>query len=144
MNCASKVQLKLISLQTSNCMTSQAQGTAKRMISQMQCLTQPKASSQQSSWLCFSPFRTSLKSVSTMEILSDSSRDKVKYLMVWRKEIFKCKWNKLSPEGGQVREICEKLLKKFNKVSIKQAEASMDLSKHYANLDKERELLRMT
>ena len=59
--------------------------------------------------------------------------------MVLRKEIFKCKWNKLTLEGGRVREICEKLLKKFNKVSIKQAEASMDLSKHYASLDKERE-----
>ena len=139
MNYASKVQLKLIFLQTSNCMTSQVQGTAKRMISQMQFLTQPKVSSQQSLWLYYLPFLTNLKNVSTMEILSDSLRDKVKYLMVLKKEIFKCKWNKLSLEEGQAKEICEKPLKKFNKVLTKQVEASMDLNKHYASSDKERE-----
>ena len=137
MNYVSKVQLKLIYLQTSNCMTSQVQGTAKRMTSQMQFLTQPKVSSQQSLWLCFQPFLTSLKSVSTIVISSDSSKDKVKCHMVLKKGTFKCKWNKLFLEGGQAREICERLLKKFNKVSTKQAEASMDLSKHYASLDKE-------
>ena len=139
MNYASKVQLKLIFLQTSNCMTSQVQGTAKRMISQMQFLTQPKVSSQQSLWLYFLPFRTNLKNVSTMEILLDSLRDKEKYPMVLKKEIFKCKWNKLSLEEGQAKEICEKPLKKFNRVLTKQVEASMDLNKHYASSDKERE-----
>ena len=59
--------------------------------------------------------------------------------MVLKKGTFKCKWNKLFLEGGQAREIYERQLKKFNKVSTKQAEASMDLSKHYENLDKERE-----
>ena len=72
-----------------------------------------------------------------MVISSDSSKDKVKCHMVLKKETFKCKWNRLSLEGGQAREICERPLKKFNRVSTKQAEASMDLSKHYANLDKE-------
>ena len=77
--------------------------------------------------------------MSTMVISSDSSKDRVKYHMVLKKETFKCKWNKLSLEGGQVREIYERLLKKCNKVLTKQAEALTDLSRHYASSDKEKE-----